>query len=177
MRFHVGSDHGGVQLRAVLVDTLREWGHTVVDQVGPSSADERVDYPNIAFEVCHRVLRDREAGDAEVFGLLVCGTGQGIAMAANKVAGIRAGVVADGFSATMLRAHNDANVLCLGERVLGAGLAKHLLRCFIDAEFEGGRHADRVALIQAFDEAAVDAGVTPRPLADSGSDRHELDRS
>ena len=100
-------------------------------------------------EVCEQVLRDREGGATDVFGLLICGTGQGVAMTANKVAGIRAGVVSDGFSAKMIRAHNDANVLCLGERVLGTELAKYLLRQFIDAEFEGGRHGDRVELMAA----------------------------
>jgi ribose 5-phosphate isomerase B len=149
MRFHVGSDHGGVELRRFLVDALREWGCPVLSEVGPSSAEERADYPSIAAEVCDRVLqaRELEAG-SDVFGLLVCGTGQGVAMAANKLPGIRAGVVLDGFSATMLRAHNDANVLCLGERVCGPELAKHLLRCFVDATFEGGRHARRVELIE-----------------------------
>ncbi|HVH98207.1 MAG TPA: ribose 5-phosphate isomerase B [Enhygromyxa sp.] len=155
MRFHVGSDHGGVELRKVLVDTLREWGHVVLSELGPASASERVDYPNLAVEVCGRVLRDREAGKSDVFGLLVCGTGQGVAMAANKIAGIRAGVVTDGFSAQMVRAHNDANVLCLGERVLGTELAKHLLRCFIGAEFEGGRHAQRVAMLEGLDAACA----------------------
>lgn len=149
MRFHVGSDHGGVELRRVLVDALREWGIAVLSEIGPGSASERVDYPDIAVEVCDRVLTDREAGAADVFGLLICGTGQGVAMAANKIPGIRAGAVADGFSAQMLRAHNDANVLCLGERTIGTELAKHLLRCFIDAEFEGGRHARRIAGIEA----------------------------
>lgn len=148
MRFHVGSDHGGVELRQVLVDALREWGHTVLSEYGPASSSDRADYPDIAVEVCDRVLTDRHAGSSDVFGLLVCGTGQGIAMAANKIPGIRAGVVADGFSAQMVRAHNDANVLCLGERVLGTELAKHLLRCFVDTGFEGGRHARRVELIE-----------------------------
>jgi ribose 5-phosphate isomerase B len=150
MRFHLGSDHGGVELRKLLSETLREWGHTVVSETGPSSAQERADYPDVAVEVCRRVLDGRAAeGGDDVFGLLICGTGQGIAMAANKIPGIRAGVVADGFSAAMIRAHNDANVLCLGERVLGTELAKHLLRCFLDAQFEGGRHAGRVAKIEA----------------------------
>ena len=147
----MGSDHGGVELRAVLVGALREWGVEVISETGPSAASERVDYPDVAVAVCERVLHDRRAGAHDVYGLLICGTGQGIGMAANKVPGIRAGIVADGFSAQMIRAHNDANVICLGERVLGTELAKHLLRCFIDAEFEGGRHAQRVALIDAID--------------------------
>jgi ribose 5-phosphate isomerase B len=148
-RFHVGSDHGGAELRKILVAALREWNCPVLSDLGPASGDERVDYPRLAVEVCERVLRDRNAGATDVFGLLICGTGQGVAMTANKIAGIRAGVVADGFSAKMIRAHNDANVLCLGERVLGTELAKYLLRQFIDAEFEGGRHAERVELMAA----------------------------
>jgi ribose 5-phosphate isomerase B len=146
-RFHVGSDHGGVELRTALVEALRGWGCSVLSETGPASADDRIDYPRVAVEVCRRVLRDRNDGASDVFGLLVCGTGQGVAMTANKVEGIRAGVGSDGFSAQMLRAHNDANVLCLGQRVLGPELAKFLLRQFIDAEFEGGRHGERVELM------------------------------
>ncbi|WP_106090272.1 ribose 5-phosphate isomerase B [Enhygromyxa salina] len=153
MQFHVGSDHGGVTLLDALIAEFEEWGgesgHAVLSRTGPAVATERVDYPSIAVEVCQRVLRDRARGAADVYGLLVCGTGQGVAMTANKIPGIRAGVVADGFSAQMARAHNDANVLCLGERVLGAGLAKLLLREFIEASFEGGRHANRVELIES----------------------------
>ena len=141
MQFHVGSDHGGVALREVLVETLRAWEVPVLSQVGPQAPGEKADYPDVARELCARVL----AGEGEVCGLLVCGTGQGMAMTANKVRGIRAGVVGDVFSAKMIRAHNNANVICLGERVLGTELAKSLLRAFIDAQFEGGRHAHRVA--------------------------------
>lgn len=149
MRFHVGSDHGGVRLLEVLVEELKAWGLPVLSRSGPTDPDERVDYPDIAVEVCRRVLDGREQGQSDVFGLLVCGTGQGMAMTANKLPGIRAGVVADIFSAKMVRAHNDANVLCLGERVLGVGLATALLRQFIDASFEAGRHTARVNLIES----------------------------
>jgi ribose 5-phosphate isomerase B len=150
----VGSDHGGVELRAALVEALRGWGCAVLSETGPANPDDRVDYPRVAVEVCQRVLADRKAGATDVFGLLVCGTGQGVAMTANKVEGIRAGVGSDGFSAQMLRAHNDANVLCLGQRVLGPELAKFLLRQFIDTEFEGGRHGERVELMSALTRAA-----------------------
>lgn len=149
MRFHVGSDHGGVELRKVLIAALAEWELPVDSVSGPAEAGERVDYPDVAAEVCRRVLADRQRGQREVYGLLICGTGQGVAMTANKFAGIRAGVVGDAFSAKMIRAHNDANVICLGERVLGTELAKLLLRTFVDAEFEGGRHARRVEKIAA----------------------------
>ncbi|NVB41647.1 ribose 5-phosphate isomerase B [Pseudenhygromyxa sp. WMMC2535] len=147
MRFHVGSDHGGVALRAVLIEALEGWEQPVLSVSGPATTDERADYPNVAVEVCRRVVEARSDGAEDVFGLLICGTGQGMAMTANKLPGIRAGVVADAFSAKMIRAHNDANVLCLGERVLGTELAKLLLRAFIDTEFEAGRHARRVELI------------------------------
>ncbi len=146
MRFHVGSDHGGISLRKHLVQALRDWGIPVLGEVGPSQPGESVDYPDIAREVCRRLVSDSaEPGD---LALLVCGTGQGMAMTANKLTGVRAGVVGDPFSARMIRMHNDANVICLGERVLGSELAKLLLREFIDARFEGGRHLQRVAKIE-----------------------------
>lgn len=143
MRFYVGSDHGGVNLRSELVDALKSWGHEVVAVVGPRSADEKADYPDVAHEVCGRIRED-----AGSFGLLVCGTGQGVAMSANKVPGIRAGVVMDAFSARMLREHNDAQVICIGERVVGVELAKTCLAAFVNAEFAGGRHERRVAKIE-----------------------------
>jgi ribose 5-phosphate isomerase B len=153
-RFHVGSDHGGVGLRKVLVEALRSWNCPVLSEIGPAGADERVDYPRVAVEVCQSVLRDRNAGASDVFGLLVCGTGQGVAMTANKIPGIRAGLGSDAFSVQMSRVHNDANVLCLGERVLGPELAKYLLRQFIDAQFEGGRHGERVELMATLTSGA-----------------------
>ena len=139
MRLHLGSDHGGVTLRDALAAVLREGGHEVVDVAGPKAVDEKADYPDVAGEVCRAVL-----ADAGSFGLLVCGTGQGMAISANKVQGIRAGVVGDVFSARMIRAHNDANVICLGERVTGVELAKALLDAFVTTDFEGGRHQRRV---------------------------------
>jgi ribose 5-phosphate isomerase B len=157
MRFHVGSDHGGVTLRKLLITALRDWGITVLSEVGPDLPSVSVDYPDVTHEVCHRLLRDRAAGHVghdDVYALLVCGTGQGMAMSANRLAGIRAGVVADPFSARMIRQHNDANVICMGERVLGSELAKLLLREFIDARFEGGRHTQRVAKIERAGEGS-----------------------
>jgi ribose 5-phosphate isomerase B len=156
MRFHVGSDHGGVVLRKLLIAALREWDVAVVSEHGPADASESVDYPDVAAEVCRRMLRDR-AESPDTFALLVCGTGQGMAISANKLAGVRAGVVADPFSARMIRVHNDANVICLGERVLGSELAKLLLREFVTARFEGGRHARRVEKIEACGEPGREA--------------------
>ena len=142
MRLYVGSDHGGVELRQALLAHAEQAGHEVLAVVGPASASDSVDYPDIAKQVCAKVLADPGS-----FGLLVCGTGQGVAMTANAIPGIRAGVVADVFSARMTRQHNDANVLCLGGRVLGIGLATDIFDAFAHAQFEGGRHARRVGKI------------------------------
>jgi len=142
MRLHLGSDHGGIALRRSLAAAAVERGDAVGSEQGPSDPTDSVDYPDVAFAVCGRVLADPGS-----LGVLVCGTGQGMAMAANKLAGIRAAVVVDPFSARMAREHNDANVLCLGERVLGTELAKMLLEEFLRARYTGGRHTRRVAKI------------------------------
>ncbi|MCY4036286.1 MAG: ribose 5-phosphate isomerase B [bacterium] len=141
-RIAAGADHAGVQLKDVLVAHLRELGHDVAD-CGTWGLD-RVDYPDFGEAVARKVA----AGEAEL-GLCVCGTGIGIAMAANKVAGVRAATVHDVTSARLTRQHNDANVICLGERLVGAELAKDALDAFLAAAFEGGRHGPRVAKIDA----------------------------
>ncbi len=143
MRVYLGSDHGAIELRLVLAAAVREWGHELVSEIGPTEVGESVDYPDIAAQLAASVL-----GDPGSFGVLACGTGQGMAMAANKIPGIRAAVVLDGYSARMAREHNDANVLCLGGRVAGVELAKLLLQTFLTGEFAGGRHARRVAKIE-----------------------------
>jgi ribose 5-phosphate isomerase B len=143
MRVHLGSDHAGVELRRVLAESIRA-DHELSSEIGPDRPEDSVDYPDVATLVCERVLADPGS-----FGVLVCGTGQGMAMTANKIAGIRAAVVLDGYSTRMAREHNDANVLCLGARVAGPGLANLLLSTFLAAEFAGGRHARRVAKIDA----------------------------
>ncbi len=143
MRVYLGSDHGAIELRLVLAAAVREWGHELVSEIGPTEVGESVDYPDIAAQLAASVL-----GDPGSFGVLACGTGQGMAMAANKIPGIRAAVVLDGYSARMAREHNDANVLCLGGRVAGVELAKLLLQTFLAGEFAGGRHARRVAKIE-----------------------------
>lgn len=144
MRVHLGSDHAGVELRRILAESIKTWEHELISEVGPDRPEDSVDYPDVAVLVCDRVLADPGS-----VGVLVCGTGQGMAMTANKIANIRAAVVLDGFSARMVREHNDANVLCLGSRVAGSELAKLLLSTFLAAEFAGGRHARRVAKIDA----------------------------
>jgi ribose 5-phosphate isomerase B len=145
MRLALGADHAGYTLKDALRDRLRGQGHDVLDlgTDGPRS----VDYPNFAVAVAQAV-RD---GRAER-GIIVCGTGQGVAMAANKVPGIRAGVAADPFSARMIVEHNDGQVLCLGARVVGGGLADDIVDAFLSATFAGGRHAARVDLLRALDE-------------------------
>ncbi len=139
------SDRAGVHLREEAVRTAREAGFEVQD-VGPAEG-ERAEYPEQARRVAEAVAR----GEAR-FGLLVCGTGIGVSITANKVRGVRAALCTTEFEARMARAHNDANVLCMGERVVGPGVCDGIVRAFLSTTFEGGRHAARVAMITALDE-------------------------
>ncbi|MEE2830086.1 MAG: ribose 5-phosphate isomerase B [Myxococcota bacterium] len=141
MRIAVACDHGGVELKAEIAEGLLAAGHQVEDFGTDSS--ESVDYPDFGRAVAEQVAK----GSAER-GILVCGTGQGMAMTANKVPGVRAGVVSDVFSARMIVEHNNAQVLCLGARVVGPGLANSIVDAFLTAEFAGGRHARRVNKIE-----------------------------
>jgi ribose 5-phosphate isomerase B len=144
-RWIVGADHAGLELKNHLVNLLRALGDDVED-IGTHSADS-VDYPDYAAEVARRVA----AGEGR--GLLVCGTGIGMAMTANKVPGVRAAVVTDAFTARATRAHNDANVMAVGQRVIGAGVAEEALKAFRETAFEGGRHQRRVDKIEKPDKA------------------------
>ena len=144
MRILTGSDHGGLSLKLSLSERLRSQGHEVIDVGTDNNAS--CDYPDYAVLVGAAVA----AGEGD-FGLLVCGTGQGMAMCANRIRGIRAAVVGDVFTATATRQHNDANVLCLGERVTGASLAAEIVDAFLAATFEGGRHAGRLAKMADLD--------------------------
>ena len=137
-----GADHAGVGLKDSLLRLAQARGLETTD-LG-THGDESVDYPDFGHAVASAVLRNEGA-----LGVLICGTGQGIAMSANRHPGIRAALCADTFSARMSRMHNDANILAMGARVVGAGLAEDILAAFLDAEFEGGRHARRVAKIDA----------------------------
>ncbi len=139
MRIAIGSDHAGYRLKEALVRGVLS-GHEVLD-LGTHS-EESTDYPRYAFAVARAVAR----GEAE-YGILICGTGIGMAMAASRVPGIRAATCANAYMARMARAHNDANVLCLGGRVVGVGLAEEIVRVFLSTPFEGGRHARRLKLI------------------------------
>ncbi len=132
-----GSDHAGLALRAAALAAAKGAGFEVED-VGPFSA-ESVDYPDYARRVAEAVAR----GQAR-FGILVCGTGIGMSISANKVNGVRAALCTSEYEARMARAHNDANVLCVGERVVGPGLGEAIVRAFLETPFEGGRHARRV---------------------------------
>lgn len=144
MRFAIGSDHAGLVLKKVLADRLVELGHDVHDHGTATGAS--CDYADFAAPVAAAVAR----GDADQ-GLLLCGTGVGMSIAANKVAGVRAAVVSDTFSARSTRQHNDANVLCMGERVVGQGLALDILDAWLGAAFEGGRHQRRIDKITALE--------------------------
>ena len=138
MKIAIGSDHGGYGLKQAIVDILQQDGHEVAD-CGCNSPDS-VDYPDFAEQVCRTVL----AGDAAL-GILICGTGIGMSMAANRHRGIRAALCHNEYTARMSREHNDANVLCLGERVLGIGVAGAIVDAWLRSEFGGGRHQRRIA--------------------------------
>ncbi len=133
----IGSDHGGFELKKVLISHLEENGIEVVDVGCYDQAS--VDYPDIAEKACAKVID----GDC-AWGILICGTGIGISMAANKMRGIRCALVSNEYSAQMTKRHNNANMLALGGRVVGPDLAKHIVDAYMDAEFEGGRHQKRI---------------------------------
>ncbi|MGJ8622908.1 MAG: ribose 5-phosphate isomerase B [Yoonia sp.] len=140
----LSSDHAAIDLRRAIAYHIAAKGYEVSD-IGPTTT-ESTPYPQHGAAAAKRVA----SGDCDL-GIVVCGTGQGIMMAANKVAGIRCGVCADTFSARMIRQHNDANMLALGARVIGEGLALEVVDAFLGAEFEGGRHATRVDMIKALE--------------------------
>ena len=139
-RIVLASDHAGFPLKQALIGSLREAGYDAID-VGTHS-EESCDYPVYAEKGCRALL----AGDADLC-ILCCGTGIGMSMAANKIKGIRCACCGDCFSAEMTRRHNDANVLALGGRVVGPGLAEKMVDLFLDTPYEGGRHARRVGMV------------------------------
>ncbi len=144
MKLMIGSDHGGFELKEEVKKYLESLGHEVVD-VGTYTPDS-CDYPDIAKAGCEKIT----SGECER-GILICGTGIGISMAANKIRGIRAACCSDTYSARYTRLHNDANVLCFGGRVVGVGLACELVDAYLSVEFEGGRHQRRVDKIMALE--------------------------
>lgn len=140
MKIAIGCDHGGLEHKDAIKEHLEKRGFEVID----SGIYEQmsVDYPDIAEKVCANIT----SGECER-GILVCGTGIGMSIAANKIKGIRAAACSEHFSAKYTRLHNDSNILCLGGRVVGVGTAIELCDLFVDTQFEGGRHANRVAKI------------------------------
>ena len=137
----VASDHAGFELKALVLKWLNDSGFDAKD-FGPHSAD-RVDYPDFAHTVASSVAQ----GECHR-GILICGSGIGMSIAANKTAGVRAANCTMTYQAQMTRKHNDANILCIGERVVGPGVAQELVECFLNTQFEGGRHAQRVEKIE-----------------------------
>ena len=143
-RVALSSDHAGIEMRQAIAKHIAAHGWVPVD-IGPTTP-ESTHYPKHG-EAAARLVA---SGDCR-FGIILCATGQGIMMAANKVKGIRCGVCSETFSAMMIRQHNDANMLSLGVRVIGEGLALEIVDAFLSSEFEGGRHATRVGMIEALE--------------------------
>ena len=143
-RVVLSSDHAAIPMRQAIAAHIAAKGWEVVD-IGPATP-ESTHYPRHGEAAARRVA----SGDCQL-GIILCGTGQGIMMAANKVKGIRCGVCSDAFSARMIREHNDANMLSIGARVVGEGLAIDIVDAFLSARFEGGRHAARVSMIEAIE--------------------------
>lgn len=144
MRIAIGSDHRGFALKEALKELLTELGHEWVDF--GCQTEEPVDYPDIARPLAEAVA----AGEYER-GILICGSGVGMSIAANKVKGIRAALCENGLTARLARQHNDANVLCLSSWCIGQGLAEDIVRVFLGEDFEGGRHARRLEKIRAME--------------------------
>ena len=141
MDFFIASDHAGVAIKPDIIKILENMGHNVTD-LGPKDSS-RVDYPDFAHKLSYEVL-----ANPGTQGILICGTGIGMSLAANKHKGIRAALCHDAYTAIMARAHNDANVLCFGERVVGLGVAESILEGWCKTTFEGGRHLQRVKKIE-----------------------------
>lgn len=140
MKVAIGSDHGGLNIKAEIKNLMDELNIQYED-VG-CDCDESVDYPDYALPVAKKVA----SGEVDR-GILICGTGIGMSIAANKISGIRCALVHDTFSAKATREHNDSNILAMGERVIGPGLAREVAKVWLQTEFEGGRHARRVEKI------------------------------
>ena len=147
MKIAISSDHGGNNLRLEIMNLLAELGLDYTD-FGPDS-NESVDYPDYAFPVSKGVAN----GEFDK-GILICGTGIGMSIAANKVDGIRCALVHDVFSAKATRGHNDSNILAMGERVIGPGLAREIVTAWLDTPFEGGRHERRIAKLTELENGA-----------------------
>jgi len=148
MKIYAGSDHGGFLLKKTLIRRLVELGHEVID-LGTNS-EKSCDYPDFAHAVAREIL-----ADPGTMGILTCGSGIGISIAANRHAGIRAALCHNSLEATLARQHNDANVLVMGGRLVGEALAIDILEKFFSASFDGGRHQDRVEKIEIPSERQI----------------------
>jgi len=146
MKIAVGADHRGTEVRAHLHESLKQQGCEVID-MGSCDADKSCDYPDVAYAVATAV-----AAKTVQRGILVCGSGIGMSIAANKVRGVRAALVHDEIGAEMSRRHNDANILCLSADMLGLRIIDRIVEAWLGAEFEGGRHARRVEKILAIED-------------------------
>ncbi len=142
MKYFIAADHAGVDFKSIVKEMFENLGHEVID-LGPNNKD-RVDYPDFAAKLCKEVLKDKDSK-----GILICGSGIGMSMAANKFDGIRAALCHNEYSAQMAREHNDANVICLGERVSGLGALEAIINTWNQASFANGRHEGRVEKINA----------------------------
>ena len=145
MKIAIGSDHGGFSVKEIAKPHLEKLGYEVID-FGTNTPDS-CHYPIYAEKVARAVA----SGEADK-GILICGTGIGMSIAANKIPGIRAAAVSDCFTAKATRQHNDSNILCLGERTVGPGLALRIIDTFLAAPFEGGRHQTRIDMMMALEE-------------------------
>lgn len=146
MKYVIGNDHGGLELEEVVKDELEKLGHEVY-HVGAYDS-ESVDYSDYAKKACTEVVEGRAD-----FAILICGTGLGMSISANKIKGIRAACVSEAYSARMSRAHNNANTLCIGARVIGSETCRMIVDEFVNTEFEGGRHQRRVDKIMDIEKS------------------------
>ena len=145
MKIVIGNDHAAVDMKFKIKEFIESMGHEVIN-IG-TDENKSCDYPDIAFAACEKIV----SGEATL-GILICGTGVGMSLAANKVKGIRACACSETYSARLCREHNNANVLCFGERVIGIETAKELVTAFINGKFEGGKHLNRVNKIISIEE-------------------------
>lgn len=143
MKIAIGSDHGGYALKQIVCEYLKNLGHEVLDM--GCKSEESVDYPDYAFPVCEAVT-DGNADRA----ILICGTGIGMSMCANKVEGIRCALCSEPVSAALTRRHNNANALAVGARIIGVEMAKEIIRTFLETPFDGGRHEKRIDKMMSY---------------------------
>ncbi len=142
---HIGSDHAGFDLKTEIINFIKKDLKMNIEDLGCYSK-ESVDYPDYAVEVCKKVIKNNSVG------ILICSTGIGISISANRIKGIRCALCSEEYSASMARRHNDANVLALGGKVIGVELAKSILKTFLNSQFEGGRHKRRIDKIDLIEK-------------------------